>query len=70
MKIAGRLKYAFIGRHYPDDSYAAVSGFLYDDVRGRWPDGTPVWTGAIILILGNYVFTRDSIYYVENWWGR
>jgi hypothetical protein len=67
MKITGRLKDAFIGWHYPNDHYAAVSGFLYNDVRGRWQDGTQVWTGAIILILGNYVFTRNSIYYVENW---
>jgi hypothetical protein len=71
MKITGRIKDAsFLDRCYPNDRYAVVSGFIYDDVRRRWPDGTPFWTSVVILILGNYVFTRNSIYYVENWWGK
>ena len=43
-----------------------VGGQIYDDVRGRWPDGTTIYTSSIQDIEDDIVITRNSRYRIEK----
>lgn len=48
--------------HYTGSIY----GKVYNDVRKRWGDGTPIWTSTVLEDLGNGLYrTRNSVYRVD-----
>lgn len=62
--ITGRLLNAVrvrIGLH------ECLEGDIYEDVRGRFFDGSRITTSAIVLEEGAVIYTANSIYEVEGW---
>ena len=59
MTITAKLKNAIY------DGVGRYGGNIYGDIRGRWPDGTFVWTSRVLSVVGNIVTTQNSIYQIE-----
>lgn len=47
-----------------------LSGYIYNDRKGRWPDGTPIYTSAVLDFLSGKKFYKgdeiDGVYQTRN----
>lgn len=42
-------------------------GDIYDDSRGRWPNGTPIWTSTVQEVVDSkLIVTLNSNYLIEE----
>ena len=41
-------------------------GEIYSDTRGRFPDGTLVTTSKVLKVEGGLLYTKNSIYKLEE----
>jgi hypothetical protein len=69
VEVDGVLKYAFIVEAtYPGfGPYRMAFGLIHDDRKGRWPDGRPIHTSAILEGPDEQgiIRTLNSVYRVE-----
>tara|TARA_R110000868_G_scaffold322391_9_gene583325 strand:- start:4205 stop:4417 length:213 start_codon:yes stop_codon:yes gene_type:complete len=59
MNITAKLKNAYFERL---GNHLIASGIVGEDIKKRWPDGTPIHTSAIQKII---VVTRNSTYEID-----
>jgi hypothetical protein len=65
MKVTAELREA---RRYVFSHGTVLIGQIFNDAKGRWPDGTVVNTSAILTEAGGDLFiTRNSSYQVTSW---
>ena len=64
MKFTGIIKHARIIQ-YPGTNWARVTGRIYNDIHERFRDGTQIGTSRVVLVVGDVVYTRNSVYKVE-----
>lgn len=53
-----------IGVDYFRHPVYRLSGDIYGDVKGQFPDGTNVLTSNVRLVEGGIVYTKNSIYHL------
>lgn len=62
-EITATLKNACIHR-LGEKSY--FTGHIYGDIRRRWADGFYIHTSMVDRVEGDLVYTRNSIYKIDN----
>lgn len=63
-KITGTIKSAKLFR---EERYKYIGGYIYDDVRGRFKDGTYIFTSIVKKQEDDLVYTLNSVYKIESW---
>lgn len=62
-EITATLKNALI---YRIGKHSVFTGDIYDDVHKRWPDGSHIRTSLVDRVEGDLVYTRNSVYKIDN----
>ena len=62
-EITATLKNALI---YRIGKHSVLTGDIYGDVHKRWPDGSHIRTSLVDRVEGDLVYTRNSVYKIDN----
>lgn len=72
MEYVGILRNA--EQYFVGGGKSVIRGAIFDDKRGRWPDGEPITTSSLTAIyhVGGQLFvgTRNSVYLLEDFEGE
>lgn len=65
MEVTGRLENWEVDPRFCEEDETIIWGYIYDDSRGRWPEGTWIHTSGTAncgFMEGDVIETRNSVY--------